>query len=413
MKKAVIFILTGISVFLLAQSGIFNGIFSGRIKQDNKKKEVSGEKNITIPVDYDTYTPLNYENQYAMWFPVMDYKEILAGKSAQEFEDNISERFSKAKAAGINTVYVHVRANCDAYYNSELFPHGEFFTENSDYDPLQIMIDTAHSKGLSLHAWVNPMRGQTTSQLDAMSDEFQIKKWYDDMDKNGLYIVNSGDRWYLNPAYSEVRNFISSGIFEILENYKVDGIHIDDYFYPTADADFDRQAFSLTDAENLDQWRLDNVSLMVKQIYSIVKAVNPQILFGISPQGNIEADYSSQFADVRRWVSERGYCDYIVPQLYYGFENSTCPYRETLDEWRDMTSCPKLIAGICTYKIGQEDKWAGSGINEWITDSSITEKQIEYALSDRKTDGIAIYSYSSTFENENAADAIKKLLSAG
>ncbi len=408
MKKAVFFVLMGISVFLLAESGLFSSIF---VKEnESKKKENYTEKNISVPVDYDTYTPLNYKEQYAMWFPAMDYDDILKNKSEQEFSDIIFKRLSDAKKIGINTVYVHVRSNCDAYYNSSLFPRGEFYSESADYDPLQIMTDKAHSLGLSFHAWINPMRVQTTAQLDEMSSEYQIKKWYDDSEKNGIYIVNSGEMWYLNPAYSEVRNFIASGIFEILENYKVDGIHIDDYFYPTTEKFFDEQAFEQSDESSLEQWRLENATLMVKQIYSTVKSVNPAILFGISPQGNIETDYSSQFADVKKWCSEKGYCDYIVPQLYYGFKNSTCPYEATFDEWSSMTSVPQLIAGVCTYKVGNADKWAGEGINEWITDSDITARQIEYALADENTDGIAVYSYSSTFRRDDIVQSIINVL---
>lgn len=409
MKKTAVILCLIISAVLFIKSGLFSGILKNN---DNKKKEKISDNSIAMPVDYDTYAPLNYDKQYSMWFPAMDYENILLNKTKEEFEKTVDERFRNAKEIGINTVYVHVRANCDAYYNSELFPNGKYFAENSDFDPLLIMIDKAHSLGLSFHAWVNPMRGQTTEQLDGMSSEYKIKQWYDDIDKNGLYVVNANDTWYLNPAYKEVRSFIADGIFEIVKNYKVDGIHIDDYFYPTTEEFFDEQAFEQSDGKDLMQWRLDNASLMVRQIYNTINAVNPKILFGISPQGNIDADYSSQYADVRKWSSQNGYCDYIVPQLYYGFKNSTCPYEATLDEWCDIASSAKLIAGVCTYKVGKEDTWAGDGINEWITDENITARQIEMALQKENIDGIAVYSYNSTFEHEDIMrsvfDALRK-----
>ncbi len=410
MKRAVFLLLAGLSAFLLLKSGIFSSDNKIKLDENKKKENVSAQENIIIPVDYDTYTPLNYDKQYAMWFPSMDYKEILFNKSKEEFSKAVYERFSNAKEIGINTVYVHIRSHCDAYYNSRLFPRGEFFSENSDFDPLEIMIENAHSLGLSFHAWINPMRVQKTEQLEKMSSEYKVKQWFDDTEKNGIYIVNSENLWYLNPAYSEVRSFISSGVFEIVENYKVDGIHIDDYFYPTVDENFDRPAFKQSGEENLQNWRLKNTSLMVSQIYSTINAVNPEILFGISPQGNIDTNYNSQYADVKKWASQKGYCDYIVPQLYYGFKNSTCPYENTLNEWCNFTSSAKLISGVCTYKIGLEDKWAGDGINEWITDNDITARQIEYAMKQENIDGIAVYSYSSTFSREDIFSSIKKVL---
>ena len=406
MKKFAVLLCIGISVLIFAKSGLFSGISEKENQTVNNNDE-----NSAVPVDYDSYTPLNYKQQLSMWFPFMDYKDILLNKSEEAFRNETELRFSNAKELGINTVYVHVRSNCDAYYNSELFPRGEYFSENSDFDPLEIMIDTAHSMGLSFHAWVNPMRGQTSEQLENMSSEYKIKQWYDDSQKNSLYIVQSGDIWYLNPAYKEVRSFIAEGILEILENYKVDGIHIDDYFYPTQDESFDRQAFEQSGSTDFSQWRLDNASLMVRQIYNTVNAVNPQILFGISPQGNIDANYTSQFADVKKWCSQKGYCDYIVPQLYYGFKNSVCPYEQTLDKWHELSSSSTLIAGVCTYKTGKEDTWAGDGINEWITDKNITARQIEYALKNNKADGIAVYSYSSTFEREDISASIMDILS--
>ncbi len=401
MKRAVFVTLIAVCGLLFFKSGIFS------VKKNEAKKKIPSTSEASIvPVDYDTYTPLNHEKQYAMWFPAMDYQKILLNKSEDEFREATAERFRNAKELGINTLYVHVRSNCDAYYNSSIFPHGEFFSEDSTFDPLEIMIDTAHSMGLSFHAWINPMRVQKTEQLENMSDNYKVKQWYNDNTKNGIYIVQSENMWYLNPAYSEVRSLISQGIFEIIENYKVDGIHIDDYFYPTESEEFDRPAFEESGENNLNEWRINNTSLMVSQIYSTINAVNPEILFGISPQGNIDTNYSSQCADVRKWSSEKGYCDYIVPQLYYGFKNSTCPYEKTLDEWSEIATSADLISGVCTYKIGTEDKWAGSGINEWITDKDITARQIEYALKDENVDGIAIYSYSSTFEREDIFSSI-------
>lgn len=348
---------------------------------------------------------LNYEIQTGMWFTYMDYQDILKGKSENEFTKSISERFKNAKEMGINTLYVHVRAFNDSYYKSEIYPKGEYYDDS--YDPLEIMVNEAHELGLSVHAWLNPLRCQTDEQIKALDDSFLIKKWYNDKDKNSTYIVKTGDNWYLNPAYSEVRSYISDGIREIAENYNVDGFHIDDYFYPTTGEEFDAAAFSEAESNDLTSWRTENISNMVKEIYNTVKSENQNLLFGISPQGNIDSNYTSQYADVKTWISESGYCDYIVPQIYFGFENESCPFEKTVDSWKSLNTGEdiRLVIGICTYKIGNEDEWAGSGKSEWINNRGIVSEQTEYCAENGLE--IAVYSYDSTFSDKIKDERIK------
>ncbi|MGN1480908.1 glycoside hydrolase family 10 protein [Porcipelethomonas sp.] len=356
-----------------------------------------------------SYKPVNFEIQKAMWLTMMDYKNILYGKSEEEFTESIQKVYNNMKNMGINTVYVHVRPYNDVYYQSEIFPRAEYYSSDMDFDPLEIMVSTGHDAGLSIHAWINPLRCQTDSELQTLDDKYIIKQWYNDKDKKGKYISEVDGRWYLNPAYEEVLKYISDGVSEITENYEVDGIHIDDYFYPTAEESFDTDAFSDSGSDDLSQWRIDNINSMVKNMYSTVKNDNSEILFGISPQGNIDSNYSSQYADVKVWAGEEGYCDYIVPQVYFGFENESQPFEETVKEWINIKTCDKvqLVIGICTYKIGSEDKWAGTGKNEWIENEGIPARQAEFVFT-QETDGAAVYSYGSTFE-EDKKDEYSKL----
>lgn len=357
----------------------------------------------------ETYTPLNFSPQYAMWFTVNDYPDILLNKTKEEFTACVKERFSNAKALGINTVYVHARAFGDAYYKSELFSRGLFMSPDADYDPLEIMVKTAHEMELSIHAWINPMRCQSEVQMQEMSDKFTLKKWFSDDEKNGRYIVPVEDRYWLCPAYSEVRNFIAEGAAEIVRNYDVDGIHIDDYFYPTSSTDFDAEAFSESNMDSLSAFRKEQCSLLVKELYDAVKNENEDVLFGISPQGTIKGN-NTQYADPEKWCSEEGYCDYIVPQIYFGLKNETAPFEETVLLWKNLVTNEKidLTIGICTYKMGKEDIYAGSGSMEWIEDHGVSSKEArivrEIGL------GIALYSYNSTFcpENDIAEDMEKE-----
>lgn len=399
-RKVVSFILLIMTIFWTGCSAIGN---SSSDLEMELTSEIKLHDNSLIPNEFlqeGVYKPLNYSTQQAMWFAYMDYEKILLNRTEEEFTKLVVERFVKAKLLGINTVYVQVRAFCDAYYKSELFPRGEYFSVSSNFDPLEIMINSAHSLNLSIHAWVNPMRAKTDMEMQAMSGDYLPKQWYDDEIKRGTYIVQVADRWYLNPAYSEVKSFITDGIKEIVSSYEVDGLHIDDYFYPTTDASFDTISFAEGNTNDLTAWRMENINVMVKGIYSTIKSLNTNVLFGISPQGNVEKNYSTQYADVRKWCKEGGYCDYIVPQIYFGFKNETCPFEQTVFEWQQLTSGSKirLVIGVCTYKIGKEDTWAGTGKDEWITDLNVTSREVEYVINDEKLSGVAIFSYNSTFE---------------
>lgn len=404
MKKGFIILITLVTFIISVSCGNENNLPA--VISDS---EISlNEQNLNQLGIYDTtessdsiekveYSVLNFEKQIGMWFTYMDYQSILKGKSEEEFTKSVISSFTNAKNLGVNTLFVSTRAFNDCYYNSKIFPKGEYY--DGEYDPLEIVINEAHKLGLSVHAWVNPFRCQTDEQIKKIDDSFQIKKWYNDKEKNGTYIVRIEEKWYLNPAYPEVRDYVADGVKEIALNYDADGIHIDDYFYPTSDKEFDATAFSKSENTNLDQWRIDNINEVVSSIYNTVKSVNPDMLFGISPQGNIDLNYSSQYADVKTWISETGYCDYIVPQIYFGFKNENCPFKETVDKWINLNNCEdvKLVIGLCTYKIGNEDEWAGSGKNEWIEDSGIISQQVEYVAQNDLS--FAIYSYASTFSN--------------
>lgn len=331
---------------------------------------------------------INYDVQHARWISYLEYSDIMLNKSEKEFTDYIIKMLENAKSDDINTIYFHSRAFGDSYYKSELFPQGTFLNQN--YDPLKIIITEAHKLDISVHAWVNPLRCQTAEEFVTISDDFTTKKWFNEF--QGTYICNVDGRMWLNPAYDEVTDFISDGILEIIRNYDVDGIHIDDYFYPSADENFDKSAFSDSGQDNLNQWRIDNINRLVSEIYSEIKNYDDDILFGISPQGNIDIDYNSQFADVKTWCSNSGYCDYIVPQIYFGFKNDTCPFEQTFQQWYDMTknSDISLVIGLAVYKEGKEDKWAGSGKNEWIEDSDVIQKQKDF-IAEYENTGYSLY----------------------
>ena len=336
----------------------------------------------------EAYEPLNYREQVGMWLPYVRFPDYMQGKSEESFRKSVAQIMEDAAADSVNTVYFHVRPNGDAYYKSELFPKGVYL--DGDYDPLEIVLEEAHKRGISVHAWINPLRLQTAEQMEKVPDSFIVKKW---INAGEAYVKNVNGRWYLDPAYTETVELIESSVSEILENYDVDGVHIDDYFYPTTDTEFDREAFEASGSTDLAQWRVDNVNRFVKAMYDTVKGKDARLVFGISPQGNIDADYSTQYADVIRWGSEDGFCDYIVPQIYFGFENENSPFLPTLKQWEELVDESKvaLIIGLAAYKLGREDKWAGEAAElEWINDPDINKKQI-MKVKNSSADGYALY----------------------
>lgn len=335
------------------------------------------------------YIPLNYTKQTALWVPYMRFEEILYGKSEGEYRSELSSLFSEAAEQGINTVYFHVHPNGDAYYISDIFPRGVFW--DGDYDPLETAVKEAHSHGISIHAWINPIRMQREDEMSQLPDTYIAKQWSEQPEKGFIRLV--GERWYLVPAYNEVRELVCAAAEEILDRYEVDGIHIDDYFYPTKEESFDKTAYEESGAAELAEWRRGVVTSMVRSLCDTVHSHGKRYKFGISPQGNIGNDYSNLYADVELWSTDTAYCDYIAPQLYYGFLNETCPFEPVLHSWEKLTENGRvsLIVGLAEYKVGTEDKWAGEkGKDEWVTCSDVLERQIELVRTS-SADGYALY----------------------
>ena len=153
---------------------------------------------------------------------------------------------------------------------------------------------------------------------------------------------------------------IAQGAAEIAENYDVDGIHFDDYFYPSEDPSLDSAAYesytqSVENPLPLLEWRAANINAMVAQVYESIKAVKEEVVFGISPQGNIAND-EAMGADVKTWAAVPGYVDYLAPQLYFSFENEALGYLEALEEWAALPQHEglKLYAGLALYKVGTD-----------------------------------------------------------
>lgn len=349
----------------------------------------------------NSYRALNYSEVKGMWISYIDLAGISSG-SESAFRSGIADMYDNCAALGINTVYVHVRSHGDAYYCSDYFPRTKYL--GGTYDPLEVMVEEAHARGLSFQAWINPLRGCAVSDISRESG-YKLYDWAGGETR----LVQVGSYYYLNPAYSEVTDLIAAGAREITANYDVDGVHIDDYFYPTTDAYFDSAAFSQSGLSSLSDFRLANCDRLVSSLYSAVKKGNSSAIFGVSCQGSLYNNYNYMYADVKKWCAQSGYIDYIMPQIYYGFKNSSEPFEQCVNTWNNLAYSGgiPLIVGITSAKLGLEDKWAGEGSNEWITDEYILERQFLASRELASYGGIGIYSYGSVF---NADYSVRSLV---
>lgn len=365
---------------------------------------------IEFPTGSNSYRALNYGEVKGVWISYLELTSILMGKTEDQFTASIRKVYDNCVDMGLNTVYVHVRSHGDAYYKSDYYPWSKYVTgtvgQAPSFDPLKIMINEAHVVGLSFQAWINPYRLNSTSDMKLVSSDYPTGSWY--LSSEGDRVVAEGSYYYLNPGYAEANELIAAGAREIVANYNVDGIHIDDYFYPTTDSSFDSKVFSASGYSSLYSFRTDNCTKMVKALYNAVKEGNSTVLFGIAPQGNINNNYDYMYADVKTWCSGAGYIDYIMPQIYFGFKNSGQPYEKVLSDWQDMVSGTsiKLIPGLGVYKIGNEDSYGGSsGRYEWQTDTEIIRRQIEASESKANYGGFVLYSYNHVFNPDSNASA--------
>lgn len=360
----------------------------------------------------NTYRALNYSEVKGMWISYIDLAGIPSG-SESAFRSGIADIYDNCEALGINTVYVHVRSHGDAYYSSDYFPRTKYL--GGTYDPLEVMVDEAHARGLSFQAWINPLRGCAVSDISRESG-YKLYDWAGGETR----LVQVGSYYYLNPAYTEVTDLIAAGAREITANYDVDGVHIDDYFYPTTEAYFDSAAFSQSGLSSLSDFRLANCDRLVSSLYSAVKKGNNSAIFGVSCQGSLYNNYNYMYADVKKWCAQSGFIDYIMPQIYYGFKNSAEPFEECVNTWNNLAYSGgiPLIVGITSAKFGLEDKWAGEGRDEWITDEFILERQFLASRELSSYGGIGIYSYGSVFnadysvreQVEKEIDALKSAM---
>jgi uncharacterized lipoprotein YddW (UPF0748 family) len=282
------------------------------------------------------------------------------GIGTDTMQRTLTYQLNELQKDGCNAIIFQVRPECDALYESDLEPWSYYLTgvqgekPNPYWDPLQWMIDECHRRGMELHAWINPYRAKTKSPHQNAANHVIVRHPEWTFDYDGLTL--------LNPAYKECRDYICDVVKDIVERYDVDGLHIDDYFYPYPVAgveipDEAQYRAAPNGMKNRDDWRRYNVNMFIQQVYETIHATKPWVKFGVSPFGiyrNQKSDpngsktnglqnYDQLYADVLLWDAN-GWMDYCVPQLYWEIGNKAADYDELIHWWnRHLTRTPLYI----------------------------------------------------------------------
>lgn len=367
----------------------------------------------------------------AMWISYLEFKSTGYTKTA--FEERIDEMFDNCVDLQMNTVVVAVRPFADAMYPSKYFPWSKYIsgTQGKDpgFDPLEYMVQAAHDRGLRFEAWLNPYRVTLDNgDYSTLATNNYARIWHDDddesNDRNILEYDTNGNKKpniYYNPASTAAQKLIVNGVKEIVENYEVDAIHFDDYFYPNLGKKY-KTTFDYIEyneyvtkcidngkePNTIEVWRRNNVNTLLKKVHTAIKDINSDVEFGISPLGNISNLYANNnyYADIKTWLSSDKYIDYICPQIYWTFTHNTAPYDKMLDEWISYrtSSSVNIYVGIPTYR-------AGSNIEkEWEENDDVLQRMIEYGRDTKLVDGYYFFRYDFFYKDATQAE-VENLLS--
>jgi uncharacterized lipoprotein YddW (UPF0748 family) len=308
--------------------------------------------------------------------------------------------------ANINAIIFQVRAEGDALYNSRLEPWSRYLTgkqgkaPSGGWDPLEWMIDECHKRDMELHAWINPYRAKTKGTTELAINHAAIQ--------HPERIFKYGDLYIFNPALEENREYTCEVVKDIVKRYDVDGIHIDDYFYPGKDFD-DSKSFAQYGSEfdNVDDFRWNNINKLIEGLNTRIHEANPNTKFGVSPAGiwankasnplgsdtRGNESYYNYYCDSYKWIKEN-MIDYIIPQIYWSIGFEVADYSVLLDWWSEVAKDSKveLYIGMADYKA------ASTTSVQFPYGSEEIERQLELNNNNPVVKGEVHFSYKSIEE---------------
>lgn len=355
------------------------------------------------------------EEMRALWIATVNNINFPSkqGLSAKELASELESIVSFAGENGFNTIMFQVRPSADALYDSDLFPASKFVSgqcgkaPNGNFDCLEYLIRAAHAKQISVHAWVNPLR-VTSGNATYPQTDITVLPMSSPARQNEEYVVAYADgKLYFDAGEPYVRSLVAAGVREICENYEVDGIVFDDYFYPypSGDAEFDdADTFArYGSGQTLGDFRRDSVNQLVRLCYETVKAVDKSIQFGVSPFGIWQNDdgenggsktkgleaYEAIYCDALAWA-KGGYVDYLAPQIYWTFDTASAPF-DTVAAWWNEALCG---TGVRYYINHGVYRYSDGG----MASGEIT-KQLEFSRTLDRYFGSMYYGYAALEKN--------------
>jgi uncharacterized lipoprotein YddW (UPF0748 family) len=316
------------------------------------------------------------------------------GLSTSEQQAELKAILDKAVALRLNAIVFQVRPMCDALYASKLEPWSEFLTGKAGqapdppWDPLEFAVREAHGRGLELHAWINPYRAWQPSATSPPPADHLVKARPD-------LAKPYGKHHWLNPTHPDVQAHVLKVVLDITTRYDIDGLHLDDYFYPYKEQDSAKKPIPFPDDDTWeayqktggklarDDWRRGAVNRFVEHLYQQVKGAKPWVKVGISPFGiwrpghpeGIEGfdPYGELYADAKLWLNE-GWIDYFSPQLYWPIRQEKQSYPKLLAWWAAQNKRGRhLWPGNYTSRATARDRgWSAEEIVEQV---KVTRRQ--------------------------------------
>lgn len=352
-----------------------------------------------VEIDIPEYV-FKEENIRGIWVSNVANIDMPRGLECEALKEYLANMVKNVASYNMNTIVYQVRPSSDALYNSKLNPWSKFVTgkegQNPGFDVLQFVIDEAKKYNIKIHAWMNPYRVSTAAlNIEEKSLEEAHKEFLNSLDDLNFAkrypehtIVDGSNKVILSPSHPEVIDFVTKTIMEIVENYDVEGVHIDDYFYPYAKIPFEREEqdfikYRKSDDQSFDDWRRSNVDTMIESIHDALKKsfskTGKKVLFGISPfaiyrthssikkggwdKGSYNAEgglqcYSELYSDVYKWMQEQ-WIDYVVPQVYFPFERKDVTYHDLVKWWNTIAKETNTILyiGQGLYQMGSNEVW--------------------------------------------------------
>ncbi|MEI8158106.1 MAG: family 10 glycosylhydrolase [Burkholderiales bacterium] len=301
------------------------------------------------------------------------------GLSSAQQQAEMQAILNQAAALQLNALILQIRTHADALYSSPLEPWSEYLsgtqgqTPEPFYDPLALWIEQAHARGLELHAWFNPFRARLSQSASKPAANHLSQT-------QPAWVKPYGEQLWIDPGESAAADHTMAVLMDVLQRYDVDGIHLDDYFYPypvtlgnesKVEVDFpDQSAWQryVDGGGNLarNDWRRANVDALIQRMHAGIRSIKPWVRFGVSPFGlgrpelrpsGIQgfSQYHKLYADVERWL-QQGWMDYLVPQLYWRMDQTAQAFVPLLDYWHTQNPHKRnIFAGLFTSKIAASD----------------------------------------------------------